>query len=101
MICNATFERDIRFYTTPICEWCGMRPATDMHHCLIGRDKHNPALDDEHNIGHVCRWCHLQWIGTGGRKVREAWWGIQCRKYGEADMRRWYDGLKLKSKEMF
>lgn len=90
---------DIRFFTVTMCEWCGIRPATEEHHCIVNRDKHNKALDDEHNIGNVCRRCHSQWVGTGGREVKEAWWAIQSAKF--PDMREWYAGLKLKSKELF
>ena len=84
-----------------LCEWCQSRKAVDPHHCLIGRDKDNPELDDPRNIGDVCRECHRQWVGTGGREVREAWWKIKCAKYGEADMQEWYSGLRLKVKEFY
>jgi len=84
-----------------LCEWCGLHPATEKHHCLIGRDKNNPELDDPHNIGDVCRKCHSQWIGTGGRLVKESWWKIKCEQYGEADMQEWYSGLSLKVKERY
>ena len=84
-----------------LCEWCEEREATDPHHCLIGRDIHNPGLDDPRNIGMVCRQCHSQWIGTGGRLVKESWWKIKCAKHGEDDMQEWYSGLRLKVKEKF
>ena len=84
-----------------ICEWCEVHPATERHHCLLGRDINNPELDNERNIGMVCRKCHSQWIGTGGRLVKESWWKIQCAKHGEADMQEWYSGLSLRTKERF
>jgi hypothetical protein len=80
-----------------ICEWCGKRQATDSHHCIFGRNKNKPEFDDPHNIGDVCRECHSQWIGTGGREVREAWWRIKCVKYGEKNMRDWYESVPTKS----
>jgi hypothetical protein len=84
-----------------ICEWCRIRQATDHHHCLVGRDKNNKELDDPRNIGDVCRECHRQWIGTGGRKVREAWWNIKCKLHGEEDMREWYSSLTLRTRERY
>jgi len=84
-----------------ICEWCQEREAVDPHHCLIGRDIHNPELDDPHNIGMVCRQCHRQWIGTGGRRVRESWWIIKCEQYGELEMQEWYSSLNLKTRERY
>ena len=98
---NKAQDIEIRFLTTPLCDWCGLRPATERHHCLINRNRHKPELDDERNIGNVCHDCHAQWIGTGGREVREKWWGIQCAKYGMGNMRVWYNALRLRVKERF
>ena len=83
------------------CEWCHARDAVDPHHCLINHDKNNHELDDPRNIGMVCRECHSQWIGTGGRLVKESWWKIQCTKFGEAEMQEWYSALNLIIKERF
>jgi len=83
------------------CEWCEEREAKEKHHCLLNRDKDNPELDDPRNIGMVCRECHGQWIGTGGRLVKESWWNIKCAKHGEAEMQEWYSGLSLRTKERF
>jgi hypothetical protein len=84
-----------------LCEWCEERPAVDPHHCIEGRDQNKPELNDPINIGDVCRECHAKWIGTGGREVRESWWNIKVRQYGDQVMRDWYVGLSLKCKERF
>ena len=83
------------------CQWCRINPASEKHHCLIGRDKHNKELDDPRNIGDVCRKCHGKWVGTGGREVREAWWQIKCAEFGEDDMKAWYTNLNLRVKEKY
>ena len=83
------------------CVWCRENDATEEHHCLIGRDKNNPELDDPKNKAPVCWKCHRKWVGTGGRLVRESFWKIQCERFGEAEMQEYYSSLSLKTKERY
>jgi len=83
-----------------LCEWCGVHPATERHHCLIHRRKGITALDDDRNIMLVCRTCHSSGV-VNGRPARVKFWKSQCKKYGERNMRDWYDSLPLKIKERF
>jgi len=83
-----------------LCEWCGVHPATERHHCLIHRRKGVPQLDDEKNIMLVCRGCHASGV-VNGHRARVIFWKQQCAKYGEHQMRDWYDSLPLKVKEYY
>lgn len=81
-----------------LCARCRLRPATDLHHALIGRMKGHPELDVKENAELICKKCHQS---PGGYKAREQFWAKQCSRYGEKHMREWLDSLDLKVKPRF
>lgn len=87
-------------YGLDLCEYCKVRPATEWHHCLIHRRKGHPELDHRYNMEHVCQKCH-QSGEVNSYKHRQEFWQRQCKKYGDAEMRSWYDSLDLKHKQKF
>jgi hypothetical protein len=83
------------------CENCGAEFTYDnrpeKHHCLIGRDKRYPELDNEINIellGHVC--CHSQ--GYVNSQEHAAVFAARQIERGY-DVGKWYRSLPLKVKE--
>jgi hypothetical protein len=45
----------VRQRSSGICEWCGVRPATEPHHVVYCRWG---EIDDEFNLLDVCHECH-------------------------------------------
>jgi len=81
----------------PKCEVCG-KPATDLHHALIGRMKSKPELNVEENAELLCKECHKF---PGGYVEHCKFWKRQVERYGEDHMDKWLDGLDLKVKENY
>ena len=81
-----------------ICEMCGVRQATELHHCIIHRRKGNPKLDAEENLMPVCHQCHME-AKVNSREVRKKFWKEQIKR--GYDMHAWYNSLGLKYKEYF
>ena len=97
-----TYERmngDIREWMQKsrgnMCECCGMRRWTELHHCLVHDSKRlHKAVTVEENLMAVCRECHPYLNGHG---VRMRFRDVQLsRGY---DIAKWYNGLNLKIKE--
>ena len=81
-----------------VCEICRIRPATDLHHCLLRRDKRKPELNHEINLECVCRECHL--LGYGDTlEHRRTFYVRQVERYGYDVVHAWLDGLPLKIKK--
>jgi deoxyxylulose-5-phosphate synthase len=84
----------------PICEICGVRSATQLHHCLVhDMKKYHKELTVEENLMPVCESCHTSGEQTANRlEVRMKFALRQIDVYG-LDVVKWYNGLPLKSKE--
>ena len=80
------------------CEGCD-RPAVHAHHCLYGRDKRYPELNDDENLQLVCYQCHFVTGKADSWENRQFFWGVQCERYGSDHMIEWHDNLRLKVKE--
>jgi hypothetical protein len=83
-----------------LCEWCETHPATERHHCLFHRMKGHPELDDKRNLMIVCAQCH-QSGEVNGYFARCWFWRRQVARYGWEAMMEFYNGVKLKIKEVF
>ena len=83
----------------PMCEWCKAEKAIHRHHCLIHGMKGHPELDDERNLMLVGQRCHIDEGLVNNYFVRVWFWAEQLKRY--PDLREWYAGLPLKSKEYF
>lgn len=80
------------------CEHCKIRPATELHHALIGRMKGHPELDCEENYMICCAYCHTGKELLDTQEVKEWFWKIQCERYGHKKMADWIRSLNLKVK---
>jgi hypothetical protein len=81
-----------------LCEVCHMRQATEAHHCLYRRDKHQPRLNDKENLQLVCHPCHDNGSADSWAN-RVVFWQDQCTRYGASHMKEWHDKLDYKIKE--
>ena len=81
-----------------VCEYCKIRPATDLHHALIGRMKGHPELDCEENFMVACARCHTGDELLDTQEVKEWFWNVQCDRYGHTHMLNWVKSLSLKLK---
>jgi hypothetical protein len=83
------------------CEYCGIRAATDGHHCLIHRMKKFKELGLPQNIMWVCNQCHLHNGELNSWEFRVRFWDTQCDRYGKETMVEWLNTLPLKIKPKF
>lgn len=83
-----------------LCRWCNIRPAVELHHCLIHRMKKYPQLDCVENYMPVCRECHAAGK-VNGWEARVRWWNTQCVTLGKYHMMAWLESLPLKVKPKF
>jgi hypothetical protein len=74
---------------------CG-RPATDKHHCLVGRSKKHPELDNEFNLELLCRECHMSGEASCYEHRRQ-FYNKQLGEHGQ-EFLDWWDRLPLKAK---
>ncbi len=82
-----------------ICENCNRpSPYFERHHWLVHKMKSKPELDDERNIGLVCKRCHESGI-VNSYESRCRFYLRQLSRY--PDMEVWLQGLNLKAKERF
>lgn len=79
------------------CNICGL-PATDKHHCLIGRSKRCKELDNSFNLEPLCRDCHTN--KANSYEHRREFYRQQKERYGEAFMN-WWNSLPLKAKPKY
>lgn len=86
----------------PICELCGLRRATQLHHCLVHDMKqYHALLTVEENLLPCCDRCHTSMEQTANRlDVRVKFAHRQIDVYG-LDVIKWYTGLPLKFKEQW
>jgi hypothetical protein len=80
-----------------VCEICRVRHATDLHHCLIRRDKRKPELNAEENYQCLCHYCHMSGYGDT-RENRQVFWMRQVERYGYDHMTAYLEDLPLKVK---
>ena len=80
------------------CEYCKIRPATDLHHALIGRMKGHPELDCEENFMVACHYCHVGKELLDTQDVKLWFWNVQCDRYGYDHMIAFIKDLPLKVK---
>ena len=74
------------------CEWCG-KPASQLHHCIIGDKKsHKKLLFCKENLIVMCHDCNVsrRFDNEWGRQY---WWGVQCKRYGQDHMIEWLDEI--------
>jgi hypothetical protein len=81
-----------------VCEICHNRPATDMHHCLLRRDKRKPELNHELNYECLCHYCHMMGYGDT-LDHRRSFYIRQVERYGYDVVMGWLDSLPLKLKK--
>lgn len=74
------------------CDSGTLAIGTDIHHCLIGRLKGYPVLDDYRNYALVNPWMHQQRI-FDNQKWRKYFWDLQCKRYGRFAMLEWVDAV--------
>lgn len=84
----------------PICELCGIRRATQLHHCLVhDMKKYHAILTVEENLLPCCERCHTSSEQIANRlEVRIQFAMRQKREYN-LDVAKWYAELPLKFKE--
>lgn len=82
-----------------MCNYCHVRPATELHHCLLHRIKGRPELDHPFNLEPVCHACHQSGI-VNGYEHRRAFYAQQVRRYGD-EFRRWWVDLPMKVKPCY
>ena len=80
------------------CQWCKIRPATDLHHALLGRMKGHPELNCEENYACVCSFCHTGEELLDTQDAKLYFWGVLCNIYGRSHMLDWIKSLSLKVK---
>ena len=92
------FKQDLIERRGWMCQWCKIRPATDLHHALIGRMKGHPELDCEENYMTACAKCHTGDELLDTQEVKIWFWNVQCQRYGLDHMQEWVKSLPLKVK---
>jgi hypothetical protein len=95
---NEQYKQDLIERRGWMCEYCHVRPATDLHHALIGRMKGHPELDVEENLMCACSSCHVEKVYLDTQEVKTWFWGVQCERYGHDHMVKWIKSLPLKVK---
>lgn len=78
-----------------VCEICRFRRATDLHHCLLRRDKRKPELNHEINYECLCHECHMSGAGDT-LDHRRVFYVRQVERYGYFVVHEWLEGLPLK-----
>lgn len=79
----------------PMCEACGVRRWSELHHCLVHDSKRfHKEVTCKENLMAVCRHCHSH---LNGNEVRVAFAKKQVER--GYDIRGWYNSLGLKNKE--
>lgn len=85
----------------PVCELCGHRLATDLHHCIVHDSKrYHDLVTVEENLMPVCSVCHTSLEqNANGFDVRLKFARTQVAKgYNVSE---WYRRLPLKIKEQW
>lgn len=78
-----------------MCEACGVRTWTELHHCLVHDNKKlHKALTCEENLMAVCNSCHSH---LNGHEVRYKFALKQIER--GYDIKEWYNNLNMKTKE--
>lgn len=81
-----------------ICEVCGVRKATQLHHCIVHDSKrYHKELTVPENLMPVCEHCHTTTQRANSKAVRVKFAHEQIRR--GYDVAGWYKSLPLKSKE--
>lgn len=62
-------RRAVQERSEGVCERCGMKKATDLHH----RDRRGDGNHTIENAGHVCRACHNTIHANPETSRREGW----------------------------
>ncbi len=75
------------------CECCGREYWTELHHCLVHKEKGHPELDCIENYQTVCKRCHGTWGGSfapaNSTVNRILHWHRQCERFGYNHMKDW------------
>ena len=81
-----------------LCEVCGHRWATELHHVIYHRRKGKPEYDNPANLCLICRTCH-DTGNVNSRAFKVEWYRSQKMK--GYDMDGWLDSLNRRHKEMW
>jgi hypothetical protein len=85
-------------YNYQPCNICG-KPATDRHHCLIGRSKRYPILNHPFNLEPLCRSCHSMGL-VNSYDHRKQFFEQRVREFG-SEFRDWWESLPVKVKPRY
>jgi hypothetical protein len=78
-----------------MCECCGVRQWTELHHCLVHDNKRlHKQVTVEENLMAVCRNCHPY---LNGHDIRMKFAEKQLER--NYDIFKWYNNLNMKVKE--
>lgn len=82
-----------------VCEICHVRPATQLHHCIVHDSKrYHKELTVPENLMPVCEICHTSLAQTANSsRIREEFINEQIKR--GYDIGKWYRELPLKYKE--
>ena len=84
----------------PICEICGLRRATQLHHCLVhDMKKYHKELTVEENLMPVCERCHTSTEQTANNLAVRIKFCLRQINVYNLDVVKWYNDLPLKVKE--
>ena len=83
----------------PMCEICHVRPATQLHHCIVhDMKRYHKELTVPENLMPVCEICHTSLAqSANSKKVREEFIDEQIKR--GYNIGAWYRELPLKVKE--
>ena len=70
------------------CQNCGEKPASELHHCIIGRMKGKTILDRKENLLPVCHDCNYSRILDNYEGHKKCWL-IMVDKWGIDVMNEW------------
>ena len=91
------------FADRPLCKLCKVKPATQLHHCIVSKGKvrnkkMHKYLDVRENALEVCEECHK---GADAYEVRTVAYRINSERYGHNHIDNWYENLPFLIKENF
>lgn len=83
----------------PVCEICGQRQATQLHHCLVhDMKRYHKLLTVPENLMPVCEACHTELSQKANSFDIRVNFALRQIRLGY-DITGWYRSLPLKDKE--
>ena len=71
-----------------ICQNCGSRPASELHHGIVGRKKGYTVLDRKENLVPLCHQCNFSRV-LDNYQGRQKCWNMMIDKWGQSVMDEW------------